>query len=136
MQLDLFAQLGGRDEERERMVVRLGEQRDATGPVQRPQSVDDVGGGEASLLEKRSGDRKAESELGKLVEGAMKPVEGRSVRSLGDSPEDREVSVNVKVGPAGTEVEEPESSETPGLVEMEIENDLQGRPPLARIASK
>lgn len=118
------------------MVVRLREQRNATGPVEVAETVDYVRGGEPGLLEKRPGDRKAEPELGKLIQRSLKAVERGPVRPLGDPAENRHVAVDVKVGAPRAEVQKPKSREPPGLVEVKVEDDLQGGTPAARIASR
>jgi hypothetical protein len=133
---DLLAELGRGEEESEGVVVGLAEERDPAGPVQVPQSVDHIGGGHAGLFDERSGDREAEPEVGEIIEGPTETLESRSIRPLGDPLEDREVAVDVEVRFAGAEVREPESPEPPRLMEVEIEDDLQGRTPVPRIASR
>ena len=117
------------------MIVRLGDEGDSAALPERADPVDDIRCGETRLLEERPRDRETESELGKLVEGAAEPVEGRAVRPLGDALEDRKVPVDVKVRPPRPQVQEAKTSEPPGLMEVEIENDLQGPRPPTPIAS-
>jgi len=88
------------------------------------------------LLEKCPRKRETEPELRELLERAVEPVERGSVGALRDPFEDRKVPLHVKIRTAGTEVKETKSSESPGLVEVEVEHDLQGRTPPARIASR
>ncbi len=70
-----------------------------------------------------------------LLQGAEEPVERRPVAPLGDPPKDAEVPVDVEVRTTAPEVEEAEPAETPGLVQMEVEDDLQGRSLRASLAS-
>ena len=136
MHRHLFAQLGRRNQEREGMVVGLREQGNPTRPVQGPQPVDHIGGRQSSLLEERPGQGETEPELGEVIERSVEPVERGPVRALGDPLEDGEVTVDVKIRTPRAQVEEPEPTESPGLMEMEVEHDLQGRTPAARIASR
>jgi hypothetical protein len=136
MLVDLLAQLRGREEEREGVVVRLGQERDPAGSTDRAQPFEDVGGSETRLLDERAGDREAEPELRVMLEHAEEAVEGGPIAALGDPPEDVEVPVEVEVGTPRAQVEVTEPGESPRLVEVEVEDDLQGRIPSARIASR
>ena len=71
-----------------------------------------------------------------LLERAVEPVERRSIAPFGDPPEDLEVPVDVEVRPTAPEVEETEPAETPGLVQVEVEDDLQRRSLRASLASE
>jgi len=136
MQGDFLAELGRRNEEGERMIVRFGEERHPPGSVERAKPFDNVRSGEAGLLEEGPGEREAEPELREFFEGALEAVECRAIGALGDPLEDREVPIDIEVRPAGAEVEESKPSEPPWLVKVEVENDLQNRTPEARIASR
>ena len=118
------------------MVVRLREKGDLAGPTERAETVEDVGGREPRLLDERTGDGQAEPELRSGFDQAEEPVQRGSVGTLGDPLEDREIAVDIEVRPTRAEVEVAEPREPPGLVQMQIEDDLQIRIPSARIASR
>ena len=136
MQLHLLAELRWRHEEREGVVVGLREQRDPPGPMENTKSVDHIGGGETCLFEKRPRDGETQAKLGVLLERSAKSVEGRPIRPFRDPPEDGEVPVHVEVRAPRPEVEEPEPAETPGLMQVKIQDDLQGDSPFAPMASR
>jgi hypothetical protein len=136
MHRDLLGEFGRRNEERERMVVGLGQESNSTGATERADPLQDVRRRDTSLLDERAGDRDAEAELGAFLEKSREPVERRSVAPFGNPAEDREIPVLVEVRAARTEVQVAEPGQSPRLVQVEIQNDLQIRIPSVRIASR
>ncbi len=128
MQLDLLVELGWGKEKGEGVVVRLGDEGYLARPIELANAVEDLGRGQAGLLEEGPGDRETEAELRALARCPKEPVEGRKVAPVRDPPEDRQVAIDIKIRPSRTQVEVPEPGEPPRLVHVQVEDDLHRRP--------